>query len=625
MSAPSTQTPSLIWGVLSFIPPEDSGDVEDSDFEDPIETAFEIEAIDGTNRGNPVPIVETLPSLLIEGALAMVTGFENRSIPIRLRISANDGDALSMAEAALFQQVMLDQPPPLEWTSAVGNSATSIYDTVVAVLEEDTDEGWDLNEVLYGERYYTLTLTCLPFARAATSVVVPALPVPVDPDTPVWVDIDECDATTGWSMETTATGTTGPALNSGPPTLLVFDGLIRNVHQYLRAVRTGAISVPDDYYLAIDVDIINPGVEAGHWTAYYAGAWHSPVAIAPGIGEGPTGAPSTRLFFADVGDITELKIAFDVTELIWYVGPSPKTAASLTISVFNVAYTDTIGSSTNTTSRQQSRIATVLGSAPTHGAIRLYDATPDVLGTDLLVYTTRNTGFRPNLRQWIDPDAGIIAGADAALVSGSHHDLSTPTPFLVPADLLYSGTYALLANIDVSAAGTLEWEARIATAGGATTIVGGDVILSGTVHLEETDGYQIVDVGAMVLPPVELETSGRVVKLTLTGTADMEFDEGWLFSLDDGVLTWVRDGEEMTWLEVRSPELGAARPSVWGGRNAVNSGATCVDWKCLSFGPHRFDPGDIQVFTVCTTSLVSQCELEYFARYFGNVRGEEAA
>lgn len=597
MSAPVLQEPVLTWGALSLVGPGES------------ESAFDIEAIDGTNFGNPEPVIEVVRSLLIDGALAAVTGWDNRAVPIRLRISANDGEAAAEAEAALMQQVLLDRPPPLVFTPPLELSAPCVFDTVVARLDRDTDEGWDLDEVLRGDRFYLLTLTCLPFARAVESSTVEALPVPSDPGGVVeWVNVDTCDTATGWAAEGN-TGDVQPAYDAG--TWVETHSSISTPNNYLRLIRTGSIVVPAGRYLAIDVSMeASFAAVEGHWSVYYSGSWHSPTAIVPGIGEDGF----TRLFFANVGTITSFKVAFDFT--------SVGAGAFVRLACSNVAYTDTIGSSTTTTLRQQSRLATVAGSMPTQAAARLYDATPADLGTDILLYTTRNTDLPPNLRAWLKVSES--AAADSAMVSGSRHTLATATKFRVPAELLRTGSYALMARMSVSVAGTLGWSAKITALGGAAR-VGTSIVMSGEVDLEVTAGYEILNLAAMILPPVEIEETGIAVELTLTGTVDMILDEGWLFSLDDGALTWIKDTEGMDWIEVRSPELGAARPSVWGGRGALGTQAACIDWKCESFGSHRFEPGEMQIFTVTTTSLESQCELEFFPRFHSHVWGQETS
>lgn len=596
-SAPLLQEHSLVWGQLSFAGPVTS------------DSLFDIEAVDGSHFGNPQPVIEVVRSLLIDGALAAVTGWENREVVIRLRTSASDGESASEAEAALFSQVLMDQPYPLEWTPPLDTGATTVFDVVVARIDRDVDEAWGDHEVLRGERFYVLTLTCLPFARAVESTIVPALPVPADPDIEDWTDVDTCGSTTGWTLETNGTSPSGPTLVTGPPTAITASAGIDAANDHLRLVRTGTIIVPDDYYLAVDVS--TAGWIGGPLKARLDGVYVNPVAITLD-GEDD----SFRLFFDNVETINELAILKDFE----HPGGGLPTSS---ITVYNIATTDTLGASSTTTSRQQSRLATVLGSAPTQAAIRLYDATTAPLGTDILVYTSRNAEFRPNLRRWID--TSVAPTSDATLVSGAYHSLATPTTFLIPAELLTIGTYSLLARMDVNVAGPLSWEARMATTGGATNVPGSEVITSGEVDLATSATFQVVDLAAMILPVVEVEGNNHALKLTLTGTADMLIDEAWLFNLDEGALTWVIDTETLHWLEVRSPELGAARPSAWGGRNAVGNGGVCVDWKCESFGSHRFEPGIIQVFTVCATSKVSQAEIESFPRFHSHVWGGETS
>jgi hypothetical protein len=608
MPAPVLQDPSATWGVLEFVAP----DVVNAD-------AFAVEAMSEFDLGNPQPVVEVLKSLLIDGSLAVVTGWDNREIPIRLRLSANDGEQLAKAEAALFQQCQLDQPPPLVWTSPVGSSAATVFDTVVAVLERDNSEGWDLEEILRGYRYYKLTLTCLPFARAVESTVVPALPVPVDPEAEDFHLVDDCDSTTGWTRETNGGSPSGPTVGGAGDVYV--EATINAPSDYLRLIRTGTIAAPTGYYLVADV-AWDAGVGndfiTGAWRAYYNGTWHSPTSVAAGIGEGG----STRLFFEDVGTIGSVKIAFDFATVTG--------SYDVIVQVYRVAYTDTIGSATTTTNRQQSRLVTVSGSAPTQAQLSLYDGTtipPDPLGKDILVYTTRSTGFTPNLRQWISTSEAPTG--DTAMVSGARHTLDTPTVYLIPASLLTSGTYALLARIILDDDATISWQARMVTLDGADT-VGSSVVISGSVDLAATgspfsDAYfDVLDIGAMVLPVVDVSGSDYAVELTISGPGGglAWLDEAWLFSLDDGVLTWIRDTESLTNIEIRSPELGAARPSVWGGVGDPGVAMSCIDWKCLSFGAHRFDPGDMQIFTVTTSSLVAQCQIEYFPRFHSNVLGE---
>jgi hypothetical protein len=226
------------------------------------------------------------------------------------------------------------------------------------------------------------------------------------------------------------------------------------------------------------------------------------------------------------------------------------------------------------------------------------------------------------LRQWITDSEPPVSDVT---VSGWIHSLLTPTTFLIPTGLLNSGTYALLARMNVTTAGTLTWQARMVDSAGADT-VGSSLVVSGEIDLDFTGGAAVLNIAALVLPLIEVESDGYCVEIVLSGTTAMNFDQGWLLSLDDGVLTWVRDDEELlTNVEIRSPELGAARPSVWGGAGVKGEAMTCIDWMCESFGTHRFEPGVMGIKTVTSTSLVSQCEIEYFPRYHSNVRGSETS
>ena len=56
----------------------------------------------------------------------------------------------------------------------------------------------------------------------------------------------------------------------------------------------------------------------------------------------------------------------------------------------------------------------------------------------------------------------------------------------------------------------------------------------------------------------------------------------------------------------------------------LDDNSVCIDWKCESFGAHRFDPGLMQIFTVTTTSKVSQSTLEFYPRYHSHVEDDAA-
>lgn len=579
------------------------------------EVGYAIEAMaDGTNFGNPEALIEVVKSLLTDGSLAVLEGWDNRQAPIRLRLSAPTaiaGPALAEAEKALMLAVTARSKAPLVYVPTAQDAATCVFDVVAAKLERDVSDGWDLDELRREYRYYLLTLTCLPFARPEESVVVPALILP--PVTPTVVTLDSCDSLTGWSyaIDETAGGFFAQSFAVVSSAVSITDAPVNSTYytEYpgYTLTRTGALSMAGMPYLGIDVRQSHPST------------YGLPTIKVDGLTKSPLGTASlsggiTRIYVAS-GDFTSLAVS--VPRIVG----GPSVSGQRWLQVSNVVRTDTVGDGTDSTLRQQSRTATVLGSAPTQAAIRLFDATPAALGTEILVHSSRNTAWQPALRE--SRFSSTTPTADSARVSGSRNLMDTPMVFRMAASLFTEGTYSLMALMNVTTAGTLNWSARMVSSSGATTI-GSAITASGSIVAPVTSGYKVLNIAAISLPVVRAEAD-QLVELTLTGTANMTFDEGWLFGLDDGALTWIRDsGSTLQWVEIRSPELNAARPSVYGGTGAVGNGAVCIDFMCESFGAHRFEPGLMQVFTVTSTSLVSQSELEFYPRYHSHVEGSAA-
>lgn len=603
-----TQQHGLTWGALDFVDPN------------PADAGYLLEAsADGSNFGNPKALIQTVRSLLTDGSLAVLEGWDNRQITVHLRISAPDaiaGPALAAGEAALMAELSATSKSPLVYTPVTSDATASYFDVVVAELERDYVNDWDVEETLREERYYVLTLTCLPFARPASTVVVPAIPVPPNPGgSAVFVNLDTCDATTNWaaSYAGATNFTSSFAVVSGAvrASLAPDHGFQWATYPGITETRTGALSMSGNPYLAVDVRTSHSAVY-GVPSITIDGVLKTPLAADPVAGG------LTRIYVA-TGDFTTLAASVPL------VSSGPIDSATRWLEVANVARTDTVGDKTNSTLRQQSRTATVVGSAPTQAAIRLYDATPAALGTEILVHTSRNTAWKPNLRGYMTSSATVTA--DTALVSGGRNTLASSMVFRIPASKLTEGTYALLARMSISTGGTFGWSAKMVSSAGATT-VGSSVVTSGSVTVGVTSGYQVLNLAALPLPVVKAEAD-QMVELTLTGTSNMTVDEVWLFGLHDGVLTWLRDADSLTWIEIRSPELGAARPSIYGGTGAKGANSIDVSWKAAgstygSFGAHRFEPGLMQIFTVTSTSLVSQSEIEFYPRYHSHVTDEAA-
>lgn len=575
-----TQQHGLTWGTLDLVSTTPTAD------------GYVITAMDGSDFGNPVPITETIASLLTDGSLVDHTRTDNRTIVLRLQVtapeSASPGVALAKAEAAIMSQsgdrISGDEVPELIWTPPIDGAEPSVYDVVFAWPERDS-EGWDEGEVLHERRNYVLTLTCLPFARPETSVVVATTAGAA-------TVVDTCDSDAAWSHDPSATLTA----TSGYLQLQKFTTTSTTANRLNLPSTAGPYLRMSLTLVSGDAVVFNVG-DAGFTTSSPAPVLATSASAIPGATDYYIAAPE------GVGSIQ--------------LRPTRSVSGTITLRIHqidSVEMVPVIG-----TARQQARRLEVGGSAPTQAALRVADATPAALGTEILVYTGDH-GFVPALRPWRSASAAVTA--DAAMVSGSRNTLTSTMTFQIPAGSLAEATHALLARLSVTVAGTLSWSARMVNSSGTTT-VGSSVTATGSASVPITSGYEVIALGSLVLPVVDVEGT-QMVELVLTGTANMTFDDGWLFNLDDGALTWIKDSDSLTWVEIRSPEIDSARPSVFGGLAAAGTDGVCIDWKCESFGTHRFSPDGVYTFVVTSTSLLATSSGEFYRRYHSHVYDESA-
>lgn len=566
---------------------------------------------DGSTFGNPESQWEEIDSLLRDGQLMVRNGRKNRVVTIRLRLSVPRGIAgpsLAAGEAALMAQATMERPPALSWLSPSTDSVRAFYDVIAAEDPElDTSDGWDTELVMRDYLYWSVTLYCHPFVRPEETTVVAALaPSPAVPTT---VDVDTCDSVTGWAYDPgqwfnmdgaafVPLAASGGSVNASGT--VKYFGASTGTPWY-KVKRSGAIAMSTTPYLRVTATVT--GGTSPTFACQGAGALiMTSASTVPGATDyyfEPTGSSVSSLTFQ----------AFGTDGL--------PNGSAIALRVYHIARTDTLPGSGTT--RQQSRVAEVAGSAPTQAAIRLYDATPAALG-ETLVYTGPNSVLP--LRPWRVSSASVTA--DAARVSGGRNTLTSPMVFEFPASSLADGTYALMGMLSVAVAGDLTWSARTVNSSGATTL-GSDVVVSGTTALDVTSGYEVLNLASLALPVVEVE-GDQLIELTLTGTADMTVDEVWPFDLTNGVLTHANIPTAQ-WLEIRSPDLtNNGRPSIFAGTGAVGVGGVNVTNSegVKSFNPHEFPPGLNQVFTVAAGSLVSQSELEFYARSHSHVASPAA-
>lgn len=266
------------------------------------------------------------------------------------------------------------------------------------------------------------------------------------------------------------------------------------------------------------------------------------------------------------------------------------------------------------------------GAAPTQAAIRLYDATPAPLGTEILVHASRNTAWQPPLRPWRVTSSTV--SPDDSRVSGAVNTLELDMVFRFPASRITEGTYALRGLMNVASAGEFGWSLKIVASDGSD-VVGSSLVTSGSREIPDTDGsYLVLELADLALVMGKPEGDQRL-QLTISGTADMSVDELWLFGLDDGVLNWLRDTESMTWIEIRSAVLGAENDCIYGGSGTPGVGGVDVSYKAGgvgygSIGVPEIKPGPMQISTVVTSSLATQSEIELYPRGHSHVLDEWA-
>lgn len=592
------QDHSLTWGDLTLEVPSPSPDADDG---------WIIEAMaQGSHFGNPEALVEIVKSLLVDGSLAKVQGWDNRTVPIRLRLSAPAtaaGPALAAAEAALMAEVMADDPSPLVWTPPATGAQPTVFDVVVATLDRDTDDGWDFNEVQREERHYLLTLTCHPFARAEDTTVAEALAI--EPVSPTVTSIDAGTSTSGWSSDPSAT-------------ITVDTGRLKFVYASAQVqvdvTRSGSVSVASDEYLSVEMESLSGWDELSFLPALRLydtsqSAYVDPVFV---VADGDL---RTVYFPPPSSGGSYSSLTFRVT------GPVS------TLWVDNVETTDTLPI---TSTRQRARTVGVTGSARTQAALRVYDSdTPDELGDSILIYTSRSVQTVSLRADYLA--ASETATSDSTTMSGAYHVIGdggatwAETVYRIPVTNLPAGLYSFMGRVRNTNAGgrVVTWEAKMTDSSG-TDVIGSDQTVTGSFELASgTTAWQMLRFGAMQLPVVASE-GDQYVQITLTGSTaaldHIEIDEAWLFNLTDGVLTWIEDTtSSLRWVEIRSPDITRPYPAVYGSDDETGANPVSISHMCESFGIHEFKPGLMRIWIGVTNSEAAQSEIELYPRYHSHV------
>lgn len=168
--------------------------------------SYQLEVLaDGTTLGSPKSVLTELESFVADGSLAALTGVENRELEVTVLITAATKAGLAQGEAALVGQCSPLHGRPwrttFSWTPP-DSGVANVFDVTAAWPEHRFD---DLSELRF-DRYYSLTLTCLPFARAqglaSASLAAPSASPPTS------TTINACTSLSGWSGSATPAGDT---------------------------------------------------------------------------------------------------------------------------------------------------------------------------------------------------------------------------------------------------------------------------------------------------------------------------------------------------------------------------------------------------------------------------------
>ena len=603
-----TQPHELRWGTM----------VLDSDV--PTDLPWRCESMaDGASLGSPVPAREALSSLLVDGDLSVVTSYGNREITFIVRISALDGDGLAQGEAALMALVLPERPPALVWTPPSIGAWPAVFDVVTAQLDPSDDVEWDFEEEVRAFRYYKITFECLPWARSEDTVVIPALDVPVDPESPpVVVSVNDCTSITNWDRKTSPTSgawssLTGPTVVSGgvraTGTLAAGSG-----YGWLSLELTQTVDMTGTPYLMVEVQKSASNESAGQgepstavvsarFTGDQLDEIADPVAIVA------TSDPAVdRYYFLAPDD-------FDAVLFRLRVERRTSLSRAVVLRIVDVSRTDRLGVA-GTAGFQVARTAVIGGSAPTQAAIR-FDAGDDPLvGSTALIYT----GASPAV-----PMRGLVLEASGAvpgesMISGQVNDLATPMVFLVPTSQLSHANYSLLARLGFTGSETIEWSARLVSSTG-DTIPGSEVVESGAMLCVNptSDPWRVHAIAEIPMPVVAIEGDvTHAVEVTLSmasGGVDVDVDEAWLFDTENGAVTVVHEpsANQLATIELRSPQLDAPHPAVMG--TWLTYGTQDISRLVTLFGTHLLRPGLLHVFTATDLARFAALSLEFYERF----------
>ncbi|GEB13537.1 hypothetical protein [Pimelobacter simplex] len=581
---------------------------------------------DESDLGNPEPLVETIRSMLTVGEKSERTGWGNRELPVRIKILATDGQAMAQAENALWAELSADQVAPLIWTPPLLEAwpmALDVDRVDMVRAYDNIGERWDHRERFGRCRIYDLTFHTLPFARDTEPTVVPALPVPEDPDTPARIVLDPCDSKAGWTATPCHTNHWNPRFidngtSGGNTWVRVYaSNTYTGSLGWLAINRPGTLVRSGRRYITVDFSrTSNPPVmeewEAKKLTIVVSGKELEPA------GQEPVSSGITRFYFDCIG-LPDTLTSFQARG--WWEADAWNTSSQPTrrLALYEIGADDRIGIN-GTSGFQVPRTVLIEGAAETQASL-LLDAGPNPLvGSTALIYTGRSPAV--SLRA-LRVNSGTVTPSATAM-SGATNGLTTPMTVRIPVGRLRNDTtYTIPWRLSFTGQRIIHWSARM-VAGTATwpagEIPGSDVVVEGDTLVINTtaDPWRIHDIAALQLPIIgNISDPTHAIDFTLSlpsGSDPVGVDEGWALDTGNGAYTVVHEPSayQLSAIEIRSPELGAPKPEVVGtwldyGRQDIS--------RLTTLGTHRWLPGLLHIFTATDLAKYAPCSATYYRRY----------
>lgn len=536
--------------------------------------------------GEPQPIDVTLASLMLDGSPTETTRHDNRTIAFRVEVLAADGIGLAAGEAALV--AFEGKRTTLSWTPPDGYGPTSVFrvETVhVKFLFNDLDEVRSKKR-----RTFQVTLTCLPFARSATPTTIGAEFVADS------VAIaDDCESTTGWSAT---------AIPSATVTAAVDSSIYATGTGSVRFTPSGVIS-PSISGIAISrLDVVKTGLSidatgGGYFVVRLRGEWtlnlaDSTVNAYLTTSGGGRESVSVLVGEADANGFTRLSFAVpDASTITAYEFTASQYTSTTEVLSAPKVWVDSLGLAGNSSTNQNIMQFDVGGSMRCEASFQV--SAPVGLG-DVLLFTVpdKGDGFRPDLRRGQETGAST---SDVAAINGSWTSLAASPTFSRPAAMFRPTSYAVLARVKRSAAGSCKITIAAQTMSGVTEVGPEESATSPTITASDAL-YHVVRLGVIELPPLVTDPASNATVLftaSCTGT-DYYLDELLVFPLEDHALTWVQCGSgaasatvaSRLWIDEPSP-ANLGRPVRLIGNDVGRLDARYA--LPLSAGRHILKPG----------------------------------